>query len=73
MRIENIFENYDQEDMQNMAAGVLRIAERRAYDASAEQGANVTHDQIMSAAQSVLQELESQIGELIQQEFNGGN
>ncbi len=71
MQLKNIFENYDQEDMQNMAAGVLRIAERRAYDESAESGSKVSHDQIMMSAQNVLQEIESQIGELIQQEFSG--
>lgn len=63
--------NYNDKDMADMAAGVLRIAEQRAYDEAAEQGGKISHDQIMTAAQSVLQELESQIGELIQQEFSG--
>jgi len=71
MLIENILENYNQEGMQTIAADVLRIAERRVYDESAEDGSKVTHDQIMVSAQNVLQELESQIGELIQQEFSG--
>jgi len=71
MKLNNIFENYDEENMQNMASGILRVAEQRAYDESAESGSKVSHDQIMMAAQTILRELESQVGELIQQEFSG--
>jgi len=69
MQIKNIFENYDQEDIENMAAGILRIAERRAYEESAEAGGNVTHDQIMAAAQAILRELENTVGDSLQQDF----
>lgn len=67
--LDNPPSNYDEQDTRDMAAGIFKIAERRAYDAAADQGGNITHNQIMQAAMQVLKELQIEVDDLIQQDF----
>lgn len=67
--LDNPPSNYDEQDIGDMAAGIFKIAERKAYDTAATEGGNITHNQIMQAAMQVLRELQTEVDNLIQQDF----
>lgn len=69
MKARDLLEMADGADLQQLAHTIFQMAEKEAYDAAAQDGRSVSHDEILAVTKSILQTLEDGISDLIRQDF----
>ncbi len=57
------------DNLQQLTHAIFKMAEEEVYNNSEEGGLNVTSDQILQVAQSIIKTLEDGVSDLIYQEF----